>query len=111
LIGPVAADGRLGQSGLAAVRPRIARREEGLGVVEPPTDERCDRLIADERCDRLIASAVRHFEEAFFAESHAKLPDQIRVRLDALIGAEISVEAVHQVSLPGSRGDAGAVLR
>jgi hypothetical protein len=52
--------------------------------VEPPTDERCDRLIA---------SAVRHFEEAFFAEIHAKLPDQIRVRLDALIGAEISVEA------------------
>lgn len=35
--------------------------------IEPPTDERCDRLIA---------SAVRHFEEAFFAEIHAKLPDQ-----------------------------------
>jgi TnpA family transposase len=52
--------------------------------VEPPTDERCDRLIA---------SAVRHFEEAFFAKIHAKLPDQIRVRLDALIGVEISVEA------------------
>ena len=52
--------------------------------VEPPTDERCDRLIA---------SAVHHFEEAFFAEIHAKLSDQIRVRLNALIGAEISVEA------------------
>jgi TnpA family transposase len=51
--------------------------------VEPPTDERCDRLIA---------SAVRRFEEAFFAEIHAKLPDKTRGRLDALIGAETSVE-------------------
>ena len=51
--------------------------------LEPPSDERRDRLIG---------SAVRSFEEVFFAGIHDKLSEDARTRLDALIAPETVVE-------------------
>jgi hypothetical protein len=42
---------------------------------------------ADDRADRLIAAAVHAFEEGFFAEILQRLPDETRMRLDALVDA------------------------
>ena len=45
---------------------------------------------ADDRADRLIAAAVHAFEEDFFAAILQRLPEETRMRLDALVdpGAE-----------------------
>jgi len=54
--------------------------------LEPPSNERTDRIIG---------SAVRGFEEVFFAEIHDKLSEKARTRLDALIESETAVEDAH----------------
>ncbi len=51
--------------------------------LEPPSNERTDRLIG---------SAIRGFEEVLFAEIHDRLSENARTRLDALIDSETAVE-------------------
>jgi len=57
--------------------------------LEPPSNERRDRLIG---------SAVRRFEEVFFAEIHDKLPENACTRLDALVESETAVEDANDAS-------------
>jgi len=42
---------------------------------------------ADDRTDRLIGAAAHAFEEGFFTEVLQRLPDETRMRLDALVDA------------------------
>jgi Domain of unknown function (DUF4158)/Tn3 transposase DDE domain len=71
------------------LRDHTVAQTRDLGQLTAMLEERCRALAIEpptlDRIERLVRAAVRAYEDRFAAAIHARLPEEVRARLDALL--------------------------
>lgn len=101
------------------LRDHTVAQSRDLGQLTAMLEERCRALAIEpptlDRIERLVRAAVRAYENRFAAAIHARLPEEVRARLDALLrpagaldeGEDVEPAAGARAVLNFVRGDPG----
>jgi TnpA family transposase len=104
---------------VAWLRNHIVAQTRDIGQLTAMLEERCRALAIEpptlDRIERLVRAAVRAYEDCFAAAIHARLPEEVRARLDALLrpsgaldeGEDVEPTAGARAVLNFVRGDPG----